>query len=91
VTDAMKYHSTIRFWNRAKGFGFTSYVDNSGREIGLFVHCTQFKTSKRIPQPGDAVEFEIGADKASRPMATDLKFVDTNDEGQTNEQKDQGN
>ena len=87
ATDVTKYHSTIRFWNREKGFGFTSYVNDSGQEIGLFVHCTQFKTSMRIPQPGDAIEFEIGADKASRPMAVDVRFIDTNAEGQTHEQK----
>jgi cold shock CspA family protein len=85
--DGMRYKSTIRFWNREKGFGFCSYIDGQGREISLFAHCTQFKSDKRIPKAGNVIEFQIGADKASRPMAVDITFVETDDTGrQTDEQ-----
>lgn len=85
--DANERHmSAIRHWNAPKGYGFTSYTDEHGREISLFAHCTQFKNDNRIPQVGDVVEFRIGADKVSRPMAINIKFVDsTDDEGQTDE------
>ncbi len=57
-------------WNDERGFGF---VEAAGRRT--FVHISAFDVGGGRPQPGDFVEFTVGADADGRPCAVDAARV----------------
>ena len=57
-------------WYSNKHFGFL-LTDEDNREIFFHINdCAGF-----IPVEGDAIEFEMGLDRNSRPKATNIKSV----------------
>lgn len=51
-------------WNRDRGFG---YVESDQRR--LFLHIRDFAERHKVPEIGDLISFEVGADRQGRPCA----------------------
>src|ERR1700712_5586645 len=61
---------TITDWNPDRGFGF---LESDGQRI--FLHTKDFKERHKVPEVGDVIQFELGADKQDRPCAQKARHV----------------
>ena len=64
--NGQRLKGTVRFFNKAKGYGFIGRAD----ENDVFVHYSAIISEgyKKLAE-GDEVEFEIVADASGRPRA----------------------
>jgi uncharacterized membrane protein YsdA (DUF1294 family)/cold shock CspA family protein len=59
-------------WRDERGFGFIRRPGNGGK---IYVHMKSIGKSVDRPRPGDRLEYTVGADKAGRPVALDVRFI----------------
>lgn len=60
-------------WRDERGFGFIRRPGKAGK---IYVHMKSIGKSVDRPRHGDRLEYTVGKDKAGRPVALDVRFVD---------------
>jgi CspA family cold shock protein len=65
------HKGNLKRWNDDKGFGFITPWEG-GRDV--FVHISAFKRMARRPMVGDAVIYQVDADKDGRVRAVNARI-----------------
>jgi cold shock CspA family protein len=65
-------NGTIKNYSAERGYGFIACTGKKD----LFFHIKSFAFGK-IPEPGQHVTFDIGPDASGRPMAINIRLLDT--------------
>ncbi len=68
----MRYQGKLVEWNDDKGFGFV-LPNAGGRKV--FVHVNELASSKRRPEVGDLLTFEVGLDSNKRSCVVKVAAV----------------
>ena len=62
------YEGNVKWFNDKKGFGFVSYINDSGAMLDIFVHYTGLTDRSKSLVEGEGVKFDI-KDSEKGPVA----------------------
>jgi CspA family cold shock protein len=65
---------TVKFYSRDKRFGFIARTDGG---TDVFLPGGACERANLIPNAGDVIEFEVGADNSGRPRAENIGALKT--------------